>query len=1224
MLGAALGVIGVLALFGWALDARGRRVYLADRRVVLTARAAGTAQLLRGEIAALRRDLILASRLPITRSIANSRGTARGPGERDAAVRQLEETLVALLDASPRLTTIRLAAESAAGGEIVRVDRVGDVVRVVPADSLPPGVAPYAEETAGREVGSVFLSGLERMESGGSAATPPRRVIRAATPLFARDGSRFGALLVEMDIGSWIDEALRNTPDGMNAWIASGAGDDLTLSGALGSPPGALAWLVAGMDSRPAAVRGTRTWDSLPAADGVMYTARARVNIDGDSAGRASPVPYLVVAYGVSETVVRERLAPVRLGTVLGAATWAVLLLGSGWLIARWALRPLRNLRVAADRIGAGEYDAALDIRGRGELGALAGAFRSMVSQIRRREEETHRAADALRDSERRFRETLDDMQEGCQIIGFDWRYLYVNESVARHGRRRAEELLGRTMMEAYPGIEQSPVFAALRRCMEERITQRLENEFVYEDGTSAWFDLTVHPSAEGIFVTSYEITGRKRAAFDLAQAAAEARRERDRAEAILQVVPDAVVHVDAGSRIAEVNVQAESLFGYSREELIGEPFDVLVPERLRPTIASLRDQMMRDPSVLTVGMDDGVLGRRKDGGEFRIAASLGPLSTPEGWAIVATVRDVTDRWHANRRILKQVEHLTMLDQITRAIAERHDLRSIYQVVAGRIETDLPADLCCVCQYDGASRSLTVLCTGPGASSFGEASPLAERDVLEVVENGLARVTSGQLVYEQHIETMPLAFTKRLSAAGLSSLVMAPLRSESRVFGAVIVARRDPGGFSSGECELLRQTAEHVALAANQAQLHGALQEAYDDLRQSQQTVTQLERLRAMSEMASGVAHDINNALSPVLLYAELLLSQEPDLSDRAREYLGMIQQSIRSVSETVSRIREFSRPQERGRTPAPVDLNDLVQRAVSFTQARWGDIAMREGSTIEADLDLASDLPTVLGVDNEIRDALTNLILNAADALPNGGTIGLRTRRLGESVGGERPAAVVEVSDTGIGMDEDTARRCLEPFFTTKGELGTGLGLAMAFGTMQRHGGRIDITSAIGEGTTVRLTFPGESEDALESDEPGSALRPPQQLRLLLVDDDPVLLRALNAVLKMDGHDTVATAGGEAGLVAFRRSVEEGSPFDAVITDLGMPRVDGRQVAAGIKTLSPSTPVILLTGWGRRLLAENDIPEHVDQVLSKPPTLEDLRGALARAAGGPRGERRA
>jgi CheY-like chemotaxis protein len=199
--------------------------------------------------------------------------------------------------------------------------------------------------------------------------------------------------------------------------------------------------------------------------------------------------------------------------------------------------------------------------------------------------------------------------------------------------------------------------------------------------------------------------------------------------------------------------------------------------------------------------------------------------------------------------------------------------------------------------------------------------------------------------------------------------------------------------------------------------------------------------------------------------------------------------------------------------------------------------------------------------------------------------------------------------------MDEDTRRRCVEPFFTTKGERGTGLGLAMVYGVVQRHSADLEIESAPGRGTTIRLSF------ALPPTADSSTVRiatgqgPARSLRILLVDDDPVLLKSLEDILKTDGHLLTVTYGGEQGIQAFRVAHERRPSFDVVITDLGMPYVDGRRVAAAVKTLDASMPVILLTGWGQRLEIEGDVPLHVDQVLSKPPKLRELREALSTLA---------
>ncbi|MDH7570645.1 MAG: response regulator, partial [Armatimonadota bacterium] len=202
-----------------------------------------------------------------------------------------------------------------------------------------------------------------------------------------------------------------------------------------------------------------------------------------------------------------------------------------------------------------------------------------------------------------------------------------------------------------------------------------------------------------------------------------------------------------------------------------------------------------------------------------------------------------------------------------------------------------------------------------------------------------------------------------------------------------------------------------------------------------------------------------------------------------------------------------------------------------------------------------------------------------------------------------------------GVGMDEETRLRCLEPFFSTKGERGTGLGLAMVYGTVQRHEGEIQIDSAPGAGTTVRLLLPActsEETPAPAGIEPAAWA---EGLKILVVDDEPVLLELWRDLLTQDGHQVVLAEGGEAGIEAFTSALAADRPFDVVITDLGMPKVSGRRVAESVRRASPNTPVILVTGWGARLQAEGDIPTGVTHVISKPLRLTDIRHALNEAA---------
>jgi signal transduction histidine kinase/CheY-like chemotaxis protein len=573
------------------------------------------------------------------------------------------------------------------------------------------------------------------------------------------------------------------------------------------------------------------------------------------------------------------------------------------------------------------------------------------------------------------------------------------------------------------------------------------------------------------------------------------------------------------------------------------------------------------------------------------------------------------ERRSAQRRLQSQHARLRLLEQITHAIAERQDLPSIFQVVVRTLEDQLPVDFGCVCLYDPVANLLTVTSVGLHSRELAMELVMSEEARIEIDENGLSRSVRGQLVYEPDLIQVQFPFPERLARGGLRSLVIAPLLTEGRVFGIVVVARREPHSFSSTDCEFLRQLSEHTALAAHQAQLHGALQGAYDDLRQTQQVVMQQERLRALGQMASGVAHDINNSISPVSLYTEALLENEPGLTERARKYLQTIQRAVSDVAETVGRMREFYRAREPETAMARVHLNRLVQQVVDLTRARWSDMAQQHGIEIRLQTELAAGPPAVMGFESEIRDALTNLIFNAVDAMPRGGTLTLRTKLTpggsGSSDSAPQQHVAVEIADTGTGMDEATRAKCLEPFFTTKGERGTGLGLAMVYGMVQRHHATIDIESEVGHGTTMRLGFPVLATQATDSTPSQKATPLPPRLRILLVDDDPLLLQSLRETLESDGHAVEAATGGQEGIESFRAQSDAGKPFAVVITDLGMPYVDGRQVAGAIKAASAATPVILLTGWGRGLATEGNAPLHVDLVLAKPPRLAELRKAL-------------
>ncbi|HEX8899420.1 MAG TPA: hybrid sensor histidine kinase/response regulator, partial [Chthoniobacterales bacterium] len=296
------------------------------------------------------------------------------------------------------------------------------------------------------------------------------------------------------------------------------------------------------------------------------------------------------------------------------------------------------------------------------------------------------------------------------------------------------------------------------------------------------------------------------------------------------------------------------------------------------------------------------------------------------------------------------------------------------------------------------------------------------------------------------------------------------------------------------------------------------LEKALAELKATQQQVIQHERLSAIGQMASGIAHDFNNTLTPILGFSELLL-ESPKLLDNkveARRCLEMLRTSAKDAASVVSRLREFYRPVETDEEFPLVDLAKIVQQAVSLTEPKWRRQTQATGLTVEVVAE-AKASPFVAGQESALREVLTNLIFNAVDAMPQGGRISLET-----SI--ERNNAVIRVRDNGTGMTESVRQRCLEPFFSTKGERGTGLGLSMVYGIVERHGGKLEIESAPGEGTTFIIRLPVAEKSPAGNAECSAQSRSKSSLNVLIVDDEPRVLEVVSAYLRCDGH-SVSTA---------------------------------------------------------------------------------------------------
>ena len=706
--------------------------------------------------------------------------------------------------------------------------------------------------------------------------------------------------------------------------------------------------------------------------------------------------------------------------------------------------------------------------------------------------------------------------------------------------------------------------------------------------------------------------TAQLQSANETLQAEMAARQE---SQQLLQAIIDnsqAAIYVkDLDGRYLLVNRRFEAICGVAREAVLGRSDHHLFAKEAADAFRDLDIRVARTDYAVT----EEETVPQADGPHTYLSVKA-PLRDGAGQinSIFGISTDITERKRDEDRLRSQLARLSLLDETTRAIGERQDLRGLFEAVLGNLEEHLPLDFACACLFDPAEQTLSVAHLGTKSQTLTAELASFAQTRIAIEANGLSPCALGQLLYESDITGSRAPFAAQMGRLGLCSLVFAPLMVDNKLFGVMIAARRAKGGFTSGDCEFLRQLSGHVALAAHQSQLYAALQRAYEDLRQTQQAVMQQERLRALGEMASGIAHDINNALTPAALYVQSLLDRDRSLGAEGRNYLMITLRAIEDVANTIGRMREFYRPREPQLALLPVDLNKVLRQVIELTHARWSDMPQERGILIRVETEFADPPPIILGAENEIRDALTNLVLNAVDAMPEGGTLTFRSHSLDapSTPVPDAPAlrVSVEVRDTGIGMSEAIRSRCLEPFFTTKGERGTGLGLAMVYGMAQRNGADVEIDSEPGAGTTMRLIFPVAPTSTSATGM--MDLRPLGRLRILVVDDDPLILRSLQDSLELDGHLVGVADGGQAGIEKFRIAQQCGTPFDLVMTDLGMPSVDGRAVATAIKSRAPAVPVVLLTGWGYRLQAENEMPQHVDCVLSKPPRLHELRAALA------------
>jgi signal transduction histidine kinase/CheY-like chemotaxis protein len=430
-------------------------------------------------------------------------------------------------------------------------------------------------------------------------------------------------------------------------------------------------------------------------------------------------------------------------------------------------------------------------------------------------------------------------------------------------------------------------------------------------------------------------------------------------------------------------------------------------------------------------------------------------------------------------------------------------------------------------------------------------------------------------------------------AAGGRTALATPLRGGTGALGALVVGWRAPLSPRPEQVRLAEAVAGYAGTVLDNARAHA-------EVAIQAEAFARTEKLRALGRMASGAAHDLNQYLAVIAGYSDVALraldQPAPDPAS-LRDAVRLIAQAAMDGAATVKRLLAFARPHD-DTPPQPVEVTALLRDVAKLTAPQWRDAAQALGRPIALHVE-CERVVFVQGWPDSLREALTNLVFNAVDALPQGGTIRLAARC-------EGPSVVLEVRDSGVGMSAEVQARAFEPFFTTKGERGTGLGLAMVFGIVERHGGQIAVQSTPGQGTTVRLTLPAAGAASSAAPDPSSPSARPR--RILAVDDEPAITRMVAVMLEPDGHTVVTASSGEEALA--RLAAE---PFDLVLSDIGMGAgMNGWDLAARVHARYPGLAFALATGWGAQIEPAEAEAAGVGAVIAKPYRLDELRRLVA------------
>ena len=571
------------------------------------------------------------------------------------------------------------------------------------------------------------------------------------------------------------------------------------------------------------------------------------------------------------------------------------------------------------------------------------------------------------------------------------------------------------------------------------------------------------------------------------------------------------------------------------------------------------------------------------------------PRGEPEGTGPDVEVSQPYDLARAYEDALERLRELELTDEAVRTIASSLHFEEVYPAFASQVGKLVDFDRMTLVPNDPD--------TGEPlrAEVAGLDIALGEAPLEDAGPGGTAEPAESEIEPDLAASSARSLEDARLLQAGLRSGIRVPLMADGSAVGVLTLWSRLPESYGPRERRLLERLASGIAPAVANALLYRKAQRALEAESSTQEQMVRVERLRAMGELASGVAHDFNNSLAAILGRAQLLIIQVPD--DLHLRSLRLIEKAALDSAQVVRRILDFARLDTEDRS-ASVDVAELLEDVVELTRHKWSDEALSSGRIIEVSAQPGDTLP-VLGNYAGLREVLTNLVINACEAIPGDGAIDIGARAVGDRV-------QISVSDSGVGMSPEVIERVFEPFFTTKGSSGTGLGLSVAYGVISRHNGTIEVESEIGVGTTVRVSLPVAPISEKTQPVPAQVeIGARATASVLVIEDEPLIRETMADVLALEGYKVTLAADGEEGISLFRKGA-----YDIVFTDLGMPGLSGWDVARAIKRKQKDVPVVMVTGWGVAIDPSEIEGNGVDGILPKPFDIDSVLAIVSQLVG--------